>query len=169
MTSSKQVLDSIEMRMRQKLPRLADSLHEFRRYTFTNNPNSPMRWIPRSSLNRVWDQGLGERQWIKAQYEANFRSLGLPPNCAFRDIVQVAVKYYAGDTTVFAYVPELVAQMNESGPMQVSYLIIHEWLRRYTNDAELIRRVNRLLHSTALDELNQPQLRRLLRQILLDF
>jgi hypothetical protein len=164
MTDRRQILNYIETRMRKKLPRLAADLHEFRRYTFLDNPSAPVRWIPKSTLPRIWDQGLGKRPW-QSQEEVNFPSLGLPQNCMFDDIVQVAAKYYDGDKTAIAYVPELVSRLNNSGPLQLSYLIIHEWLRSYTNDAEVIRRANRLLHSTALDELSPEQLRELLREI----
>jgi hypothetical protein len=114
-------------------------------------------------LPRIWDQGLGRRPW-RAQYEVNFQSRNLPPNCRFADITQVAAKWVAYDLSeVFLYVPELVTRLERTGPLQVSHLIVHEWLRSYTNNAETIRRSSRLLHSEAVRQLSQAELRLMLR------
>jgi hypothetical protein len=164
MTDYNQVLDWILAGIHDKLPVLAADLRDFRSTVFTNIPGNPPRWIPRLHLPRIWDQGLGLQPW-ESDEEVNFPSRSLPLNCKFRDIVQTAVKYRAGRYVAFAYVPALVDQLGDTGPVQVSYLIVHEWLRNYTNDAEVIRRANRLLHSTAITSLNQSQLRQMLREI----
>jgi hypothetical protein len=165
MSEYNQILDWIYNNIVSKLPVFANDFSEFRRYIFTDDLNSPIRWYPQRRLPRIWDQGLGRRRW-QSEEEINFRSRALPTNCPFRMIVQTAVKYRSDDGDVsFGYVPRLVNLLAASGPLQVSFLVVHEWLRSYTNDAEPIRRANRLFHSTAIVELDQQQLRDLLHEI----
>lgn len=164
MTDANQILNWIAANLQFKLPDLAWNLAQFRMMAFTNYFGATVRWVPTTALYQTWDQGLGEQPWRSLE-EYNFKSLTLPANCSYYEIYQVATKYQASGYVVFGYVPSLLYQLAAAGPEQISFLMIHEWLRNYSDDAEVIRRANRVLHSTAIVELSSDDLRKLLHEI----
>lgn len=49
--------------------------------------------------------------------------------------------------TLYNFVPEVTSELGQKNPVQLSYLLLHEFLWSYTDNVSLIRRINRLLHS----------------------
>jgi hypothetical protein len=78
----------------------------------------------------------------------------LPANC--RDgsrvtLAQAIIRQFSGvsgtDRIVYAYVPEILDEMEATHPLQLSYLLVHEWLWSLSGNVERNRRVNRYLHT----------------------
>jgi hypothetical protein len=160
-----EVLNWIQTHLDQKLPRLGPHFREYRASLFVDNQGAKRIWKPFPYLDRLYDQGL-DRQWFEQPNEIAFPSMRLPGNSRAEDILQLAILFKKEDGSyLYAYVPDLVKRLATQSPVQVSFLIVHEWLRDFTNDAIVIRRVNRILHTTAMDEKTPGQLRRLLRSI----
>ncbi|MES3037838.1 MAG: hypothetical protein V4736_08025, partial [Bdellovibrionota bacterium] len=49
-------------------------------------------------------------------------------------------------------VPELLKKLENQGPLQMSFLIVHEWLWKFTSNPDSNRRLNYLLHSSVLEK-----------------
>ncbi|RYZ86011.1 MAG: hypothetical protein EOP06_15295 [Proteobacteria bacterium] len=57
----------------------------------------------------------------------------------------------------------------QNEPYQLSFLLMHEWLRDFTNDPEVIRNVTWLLHTRKVQELNVKEFNLALRKLGLKF
>jgi hypothetical protein len=113
-------------------------------------------WSNQFARRYVWKKaphGLGELQDEGLKQK-------VPPNClgAAGDgtYVQTIIRtrknwsmpIYAGTLPTwgadFAYATKVVAELP---PLQLSFLLLHEWLRTFTDDPEKIRDANAILHS----------------------
>jgi hypothetical protein len=83
----------------------------------------------------------------------------LPPALG---VIQTVIREKPGHSTLYQYDPQILRALP---PLQLSFLAVHEWLWDFTSDVELIRRVNRLLHSPALESLSAAELRASLANI----
>lgn len=80
----------------------------------------------------------------------------LPPNCYKKDSLGNKLDIYQTivredgtfGSVIFHYDPTNIRRVLDLTPIQFSYLVIHEWLRKTFTDANKIRNVNRLLHSS---------------------
>ncbi len=60
-------------------------------------------------------------------------------------------------TIIFAFNPIILSQMAEGHPIQLSFLLVHEWLWNFTSSFEQNRRVDFILHSVAFDKLSPAE------------
>ena len=54
-------------------------------------------------------------------------------------------------TYVYKFVPDLVDQLKSENPIQLSFLLIHEWLWDFSSHVDRNRRINYWLHSDRLE------------------
>lgn len=94
------------------------------------------------------------RIWIPAPRLKDYKDEDfineLPQNC-YRDdgnmnIMQLILREDVNSNILYHYNKKLFNELAGT-PLQMSYLLIHEWLRDYTVHASVIRRVTNFLHS----------------------
>lgn len=98
--------------------------------------------------NRVWEGGA---QLADIQDEHLLRSLQCPfsanrPHSKFKQIV-IREKRDHYMPIVYHYDNEALGLLTKTGPLQVSSIYVHEWLRDHLKNAETIRKTNVFLHS----------------------
>ncbi len=163
------------------LPELSASFTNFRHFVFRkpdgNEIEGEIRWWV--SVEEEFPQPIKlEDYGVPGPY--------FPENCLttktekhvidgveFIVVVSAVVPHKTVDRTVlidqkdtrlvlYRYSPRLVDQLN---PMNLSFLMVHEWLWDFTNDAAVNERVNRFIHSREFTRLNRKQLLVRLRQL----
>lgn len=131
------------------------------------------------SKSRVWEKSpFGVLDLSKAQslftghpgqLRSNLRSLvsNLPKACTgvkgveFVPAVVFLDHHFTGrpdGTLVYKYVPKVIEDLENSSPLQLSYLYIHEWLWDISDSEDRNRRINHFLHSEAIETLSDVQI-----------
>jgi len=133
----------------KKHPGLAKSFRLF--LSFRGNSND-------YSLIRVWEEsGFGLTD-LKDESLVN----RLPENClnvengepkVIQAVIRQAAKY--DEFIVYKFDPRILDHL--SSPLQLSFLLVHEWLWDTTKDVESIRRFNRILHSEAAETMSKEK------------
>jgi hypothetical protein len=96
----------------------------------------------------------------------------VPKNCYHQNengeirLIRTVTRTKKLDTTVYAYDSQILGK--KLAPLQQSFLYVHEWLRDFTDDELVIRRANRVLHST-LTEAEDFSLEETLKKIGIHF
>lgn len=134
-------------RISSELKRLQDPLSaEFDLYVrslFQQVPGARYQWFAKENLPLMWEPDLDQN---------------LPSGCKRR--VQ-AVYYFAPFSGVpyasYKYDPDLLRQVSnqEGGALQISYLVVHEWLWNFFDRSDFIKLAifNKLLHSETLSDM----------------
>jgi hypothetical protein len=87
----------------------------------------------------------------------------LPPNCVQRneagtpEMIQSVIRTSRPDATVFQYDYEIIENLQRNAPLQFSFLMVHEWLWDFTDDVNVIRDINRLIHSNQFEGFTTQQ------------
>lgn len=99
----------------------------------------------------------------------------IPENCMVNGkikISQVVIrqkpKYSGSELVIYKYVPELVESLNANSPLQLSFLMVHEWLWEISDNVDRNRRLNRFLHSREFSNQTPDEARESLKNIGLD-
>lgn len=143
----KQQLDFISTQLKRLEEPFAEEFNDFISTLFTQKPGNKFQWSKRSSLPLMWEPDL---------------DASLPGNCKNRN---QAIYFFSAmpgyDFISYAYDVELIklvqAQLN--GDMQISYLVVHEWLWNHYGREQFMELAvfNRLLHSENLKNLTQSE------------
>ena len=142
-----QSLHRIEAILREKLPELAPSFSEFVGTLF----NETQYFQP-----RIWEKAAYGLVDLK---DENFVSI-VPVNCQQNGhlmIVQAVIRQDPSalglpkDKVLYRYVPEVIKNLIHTNPLQLSFLLVHEWLWDFSDNVERNRRINYLLHSKNLE------------------
>ncbi|NRA67458.1 MAG: hypothetical protein HRU19_23450 [Pseudobacteriovorax sp.] len=67
-------------------------------------------------------------------------------------------------STVFRYDQEILSELRRN-PIQYSFLLVHEWLWKYSDNAVVLRDLNSFLHSTEFFQLDESDVRLVLRNL----
>lgn len=83
----------------------------------------------------------------------------LPTNCQQVDsgqvnVIQSVMRRKRPGTIVFQYDPTIYSELSRHYPLQLSFLLVHEWLWDLTSDVEVVREADRFLHSSNADILS---------------
>ena len=87
----------------------------------------------------------------------------IPTNCRQNgkvQIVQAVIRQESKFTgrppgdLVYRFVPAVLDELESKAPMQLSFLLVHEWLWDVSKNVDRNRRINRFLHSEALEHLS---------------
>jgi len=104
------------------------------------------------SQNRIWEQAAFGLTDIK---DESFLRL-LPSNCMTQDrdgsmkarIRQAVLRTEnSSGLVIYQYDRPFLGQFKSAAALQYSFLMVHEFLRDFVQDAEVIKRVNRFVHS----------------------
>lgn len=140
-------LDRLEKLISQKLPELASDFTEFRRQVFNTTD---------ASLKYFWEKSEFGLIDLKDEDLIGL----LPKNCMTDDqikVVQAVIR--ASDLSsgrplgkfLMHYVPDVTEKLQSTNPIQLSFLIVHEWLWNFGDLPERNRRINYWLHSSRLE------------------
>lgn len=140
--------------IREKLPEFSAQFTEFKD-------------LLRSSdfrFNRIWEEAAFGLIDIRDEQIVGL----LPSNCKTGNqysIVQAVIRQSAGPGVppgkiVYRYVPSVFSELEQSAPLQLSFLVVHEWLWDIVTDVETNRRLNRFLHSESFATLGTDDVRR---------
>lgn len=111
------------------------------------------------------DDFLKARYWDESPFglvdlKDERMSRALPKNCIEEDhprVIQAVIRH-SGDREkripiIYQYDSVLLDKIRQKSPLQLSFLLVHEFLRDYLVSPEKIRRINRFIHSEAASQL----------------
>lgn len=134
---------SIAKKLDEVSPAAAKSLRSF--LAFVENENWKNTNEDSTEIFRVWVSAPR-----LAEYQDEDFITDVPQNCyrqnGKRDISQIILREDVNSTIIYHYNRLLFNELKAT-PLQMSYLLIHEWLRDYTVHSSIIQNVNRYLHS----------------------
>lgn len=154
-SSINQSLDRIQNNFRSKVPELLPSFEDYRRFLFNSDPTRSRLWEPAPfGLVEIRDEDLPVAQT-------------LPANCKLGDklqLIQAAIRLFSSysgansGTIIYKYMPEFLGDLSVVSPVQVSFVVIHEWLWDHSFSVDRNRRINRFLHSQAFDRMSRDEI-----------
>lgn len=125
----KESLQKITDRLMRTLPDMGEKLKEFvGNYHSKGNPREGVFWLA-GTLKEVQD----ENTFIE-----------IPKNCS-QNPIQTVVRV-SGSILRYYYDPKIIEALADNQD-QLSWLLIHEWLRDFVEDSDQIRFLNSYLHS----------------------
>lgn len=131
--------------LKAKSPMLAGS--------FQNFLNSMSNFDDYSKL-RIWEESSFGLVDIKDE-----KLFGqLPKNCYIEGedggskLIQAVIRTQRPNLLTYEFADPYFKELKEKRPLQYSFLIVHEWLRDFTEDVQNIRRLNRIIHSDFLEK-----------------
>lgn len=158
--SSSEILAIIYKRLLPLNPFLADSFADFMKRN--EDPLKPKE-------KRVWISGVNPLIDLN---DETFRRI--PRSCTgqldkakIKDHLRQGVirtKKAGTDFIIYEYDSEVFSLLEANSPVQLSFLLVHEWLRDYTDSPLSLMRAGRLLHSKSLTTTTSNQLNRALLQ-----
>lgn len=146
-------LDRIEMGLRNRIPELLTSFRDFRAGLF--NEDNP-------KLSRLWEKvsfglvDLDDQDVVAV----------LPENCRTDEkisVVPAVIRQSPGvsgrppGTYIYRYVPQVIEALQSTNPIQLSFLILHEWLWDFSSNVDRNRRIDYWLHSENLENWNREE------------
>jgi hypothetical protein len=149
-TSWQESADHIYNLLINKVPALAPSFKDFTNLVYNTSYAQMRVWEPSPfGLVQLNDQRI--------------TSL-IPTNCQASDgtyqIVQAVIREYSGFSGtqsghyIYKYVPQLLQQLDQQSPLQLSYLLVHEWLWDLSSNVDRNRRINHFLHSRDIETMS---------------
>jgi hypothetical protein len=152
-TQDRQVSDTVQnlqfiySQLKRLQDPLAEDFKEFFATMYKQIPGNRFQWFVRSNLPLLWEPGLDSL---------------LPSQCGKRK--QAATYFDRTDSIPYAsytYDRDFIAQVNAQpgGPLQVSYLWVHEWLWNHFRREQFqnLAVFNRLLHSQSLGTMSAAE------------
>jgi hypothetical protein len=122
--------------LQQGYPELAKSLNTFYSHLFSSDLGKSLVWKP--SPNGLID--LKDEKILSL----------LPKNCLGNSktpvLVQTVIREPRGNQIIYNYDPNAVKTLSLK-PMQLSFLLFHEWLWQYTSDVSVLRDANLVFHA----------------------
>jgi len=137
-------LNRISNLIAQKLPKLAPSFMEF----VSQYQNSD------SSKTYLWHQAditptPSENLFLPSWCNNSFGTI---------DVLQVIARTITIDSknhvqVHFDYDPDMMSELEYTSTLQLSFLVVHEWIWNLTKDPKKNRKLDYLLHSTLMDSM----------------
>lgn len=151
--SIEQSLERIGRNIQQKLPEFYSSWDEFH----STYLNSDFR------LPRIWQESPNGLIEIGGEGFIG----DLPTNCKNGNrvaIVQAAVRDASGPSVppgkiLYHYVPSVFRALESSAALQLSFIVVHEWLWDIVSNPEINRRLDHFLHSRQFLEMSTEDVR----------
>lgn len=148
-------LERIAKLLTTKVPALDKSFQEF--LAQLKNQNSSLKYVWRPTyedLTDIEDEEF-DRFPMGTCADINFQRGGELRQAIVRRAV--LDPEYNKTKIVFLYNQSIYAELEKRHPLQLSFLLIHEWLWNFSTDVKINREVNYFLHSSALEEKKADQ------------
>lgn len=135
-----------------KLPELTDSFSTFHDDIFNTELKRDHIWEPTPyALIELSDENLD-------------LAVKIPDNCRnnknvllIQAVIRQSKSYSGTDTIVFKYMQKALDEVTD--PLQLSFLFVHEWLWSLSDNVDRNRRINALLHSRTIEDMDEFDLR----------
>jgi len=152
-TSYEQSLFRIRKNLANKLPELLPSFDEYTASIFNNDTTKKYLWEQTPyALVSVDDQDLPVTVKIPESCRVNHKI------ALVQAVIRQNPSFSGTDHIIFKYMQDVVSEMNSKNPLQLSFLLVHEWLWSHSDNVDRNRRINWLLHSPRLDQLDREDL-----------
>lgn len=147
-------LGQLRKLLSEKLPEYIQSFDEFSKLILNKDILKP----------RIWEEAPFGLIDI---HDENLISL-VPTNCRVNNtlrITQAVVRqtsYFTGvsdEKLIYKYVPKIFQKLEKESPLQLSFVLIHEWLWDLSHNVDRNRRLNRFFHSQEFQSLSKDQVR----------
>ena len=150
---------------RRAFPELISMFESFRADIFNRTDESRYNfWVPaRGALSLSDDQDL-----LHALPYDCIRNGGPMLRQAFWRVAGTRYTGQGTETTVYHYDPEILGRLR-ARPVQLSFLLVHEWLWNVSSNVQLNRRINFFLHSKEFATMTDAAVRKTLEDMGLDF
>ena len=160
--TAKEILEKISTRLPQISLQLAFTLDDFRKF------NSDL--FSKDS-NRIWIKG--HNPLIAVGDEDRTR---IPKSCVANagadfKLYQAVIRTQngAGGKIRYEYDPDLIAELERTNPLQLSFLYVHEWLRDFLDDSNSITIANQFIHSPQLATNDQGHSHQIFKELGMSF
>jgi hypothetical protein len=149
--SLEESLNRLEGILSANLPELLQSFRTFRRDLFNERD---------FSRTHIWDRAPYGLIDLKDEE----LTVLLPENCRSGDktsVVQAAIRLPPAVSGLpqnkfnYKFVAQVVDELLKNNPVQLSFLLVHEWLWTFSDKAERNRRINYWLHSQMTEKWNR--------------
>jgi Leucine-rich repeat (LRR) protein len=156
--------DRIRTLLKTKFPDLGTLFEDYLAGNPFSDPiNGEYKYIQR----RIWDEAPYGLVDIKDERVVR----KLPHNCYKLkapdeiNVIQSVIRQRKEDVVIYDYDPDNTKELRENAPLQLSYLLLHEFLWDFTDDVSVVRRANRFIHSNNMEKLTADQLQLSLENI----
>jgi len=148
-SSWKDSSERLQRVLTEKVPTLAPYFKEFTETVFNRDYSKTKVWEPTPF-------GLRDLE------DENITSL-IPQNCKTEgktQLIQAVIREfqnYSGTQRghiIYKYDPEVVKSLDQKSPLQLSFLMVHEWLWDLSQNVNRNRRINRFLHSQEIETMS---------------
>jgi hypothetical protein len=159
--SAENSLDRIEKILESKSVVLAKSLSTYRRFLSNHSDRS---------LPRIWEEATFGLTDIKDEDMIRL----LPRNCYHRDeedrihLIQAVIRESRPGQIIYHYDSQIQIELQSTDSLQLSFLLVHEWLWDHATSARVVRDANRYLHSKRAETDSAFELEQALTRIGLD-
>lgn len=127
-----------------KAPELSKSFQVFSKQIKNTNESKNYVWrIPKNGLEVIRDELI--------QLPLSCRN-----NYGVTEVYQAVVRKKANEKIIFEYDPELYSAL-EASPLQLSFLLVHEWLWDISDNVKTNRKINYFIHSTLLNQMSAEE------------
>lgn len=154
--SLNQSLKRIESLLNEKLPQLVDSFRDFTNSIKNKNKSPLYSWqIPPYGIGSIID----EISPIPFRCRNSLGGVEI-----YQTIIRYDYKYddATKNKVVFKYDPDAL-KLIENNYIQMSFLMVHEWLWGYTSDIKVNRKLNYYLHSTLFNSVEASEAESILK------
>jgi hypothetical protein len=152
--SLQESLNRIEKRLEEKVPGLLESFRKFKTSLWNEtDPTREFMWTPVvSGLVNVRDEDIPSAERVPENCR---RGLEIP-------LMQAVIRQdpvVSGSHTLVnhKYMKDKVLEVAATNPIQISFLLVHEWLWNLSDNVNRNRMVDRFLHSTEIDRMSQAE------------
>ncbi len=160
--SYEELLDRVARLVRAKVPELSQSLDGFLALAESRDESQPRIWTGlTASPTNLKDEDI--RELIKENCKETRDGIKVP------NLTQMVDRLYKVDSNIpkvyYQYDHDKFQQLKRDRPLQAAYLMIHEWIWDFSDNAFISRRVNRLLQSKSTESMSSDELRRSIRAL----
>lgn len=143
----------------EKLPELSASWRTYAALVQSGDPSKPRRWTAANNLTDLHDEALPRELDANCMVERDGKSVP--------DLTQMVRRsFYVGGQGLqitYEYNLPLFDAAKASNALQLSYLVVHEWLWDFIREPNANRLINRLIHSRSVETMTPGQVRTFLQ------
>ncbi|MCB0411990.1 MAG: hypothetical protein KDD22_05655, partial [Bdellovibrionales bacterium] len=160
-SSWEQSLFMIRTEIARKIPQILSDFDSFSQDVFNRELNRPHIWEPTDfDLVEIKDEDLP----IAVKLPANCRG-----SSGEVQLIQAVIRqnreFSGGEPIVYKYMPEAFEKVKNQNPLQLSFLLVHEWLWSLSDNVDRNRRINWYLHSQEFREDSPERVQEKLRSL----
>jgi hypothetical protein len=123
-----------------KLPKYKESFDEYTHFLGNTDSANKYLWIAEDNLEVIHDE------IVRLPYSCT--------NYESAEIQQAIIRQVTKNNIIFKYDEGIYLELERQAPLQLSFLVVHEWLWNFMDNVKDSRMINYFLHSNML--MNMP-------------